>query len=294
MPARKRIDTMLRRLPSGVHEAVPFAVRRSLRHRLGRYYAWEAGFDHHATPVLHHGESSGPPEFVGIGVQKAGTSWWYRLIVRHPGVTGRSSIHKERHFFTRFGTEAFTPADVADYHAWFPRRTGTITGEWTPGYFNCPWAPSLMARAAPDAKLLVILRDPVQRFVSGLALQRQRAGDPIGANQVHAFSRSLYADDLRRWQSCFPAGQVLVLQYEACASQPVELLAKTYEFLGLDPSFCPSDIRSGVNVTARTKAALPIEALTRLERIVAPDVEKLVKLVPTLDLSLWPSAAQVL
>ena len=85
---------MLRRLPSGVHEAVPFAVRRSLRHRLGRYYAWEAGFDHHVAPVLHPGESNGPPELVGLGVQKAGTS----CVVPE---------HTERHFFTRFGTQAF-------------------------------------------------------------------------------------------------------------------------------------------------------------------------------------------
>ena len=64
-----------------------------------------SAIDHHDTPVLAPGETNGPPGFVGIGVQKAGTSWWYRLVVDHPQVSHRPSIHKERHFFARFGTD---------------------------------------------------------------------------------------------------------------------------------------------------------------------------------------------
>lgn len=290
MTSRERIDVVVRRLPRGVHEAVPPSFRRWLRHRLGRYYAWEGGFDPHHTPLLGEGESNGPPEFVGIGVQKAGTSWWYRLIVIHPGVSVHPSIHKERHFFTRFGTHTFGSAEVAAYHEWFPRRVGTITGEWTPDYFNCPWAPPLVRQAAPDAKLLVILRDPLQRFVSNLAYRGQDAGDHIGAKLVQALRRSLYAEDLRRWQSYFPVDQLLVLQYEMCASQPGEQLARTYEFLGLDPSFRPPNLRSRINMTERTKIELPPDARRRLEEIVAPDAAELAKLEPSIDLSLWPSA----
>jgi hypothetical protein len=287
--AHERAARLLRRLPGGIHEAVPFAARRSLRHRLGYYYAWEAAFDHHRTPVLEQGEENGPPEFVGIGVQKAGTSWWYQLIIRHPSVSARPSIHKERHFFMRFGTEAFGPSDVADYHGWFPRVAGTITGEWTPDYFDCPWAPTLMAQAAPRAKLLLILRDPVERFRSGLTQQTQSEVDPIGGKQIRAFQRSLYASALRRWQSFFPADQLLVLQYEACVAQPAEQLARTYEFLGLDASYQPPNLRARINRTAGAKATLPADAGERLRALMAPDAAELPSLVPTLDLSLWPT-----
>lgn len=280
-------------LPPGLHQAVPDEVRRSLRHRFGRYYAWEAGYDHHRTPALEAGEANGSPEFVGIGVQKAGTSWWYQLVMGHPSVTTRPSVHKERHFFARFGTDGFGASDIADYHAWFPRSIGTITGEWTPDYFDCPWVPSLLAQACPEAKLLLILRDPIQRFRSGMAHRSQSGGDHVGSVQVRAARRSLYADDLRRWLSYFPVEQMLILQYEACVADPARELQRTYEFLGLDAGFGPRNLQESVNKTVQGKSALPEDARERLEDFVAADIVAVASLVPDLDLSLWPSASRL-
>ena len=135
-------------------------TRTALLHRAGYYAPWEEGFDF-TPPAVGPGETVGPPDFVGIGVQKGGTSWWYELIADHPGVTARADIHKERHYLSHFGTESFGPSEVERYHRWFPRQAGTITGEWTPDYLAHPWVAELLARAAPDARLLVILRDPV-------------------------------------------------------------------------------------------------------------------------------------
>ncbi len=249
---------------------------------------WEAGFDQHDTPALQAGEVSGPPDFIGIGVQRAGTSRWYNLIMQHPAVTGRLSIHKERHFFNRFGIHTFGPQEIADYHAWFPRRAGTTTGEWTPAYFKCPWAPELAARAAPDAKLLVLLRDPIERFRSGLGYHK--GGSPPGAAQVSAFARSFYAPALLQWQTAFDPAQILVLQYEACSADPSKQLARTYEFLGLDPSFRPANLDAVVNRGQSKKPDLPEDARRRLLEEVRADIEAVAKLAPTLDLSLWPSA----
>ncbi len=234
---------------------------------------------------------AGPPDFVGIGVQKAGTTWWYSLIVEHPRVSDRPSIHKERHFFARFGAEAFGPGDIAQFHGWFPRRAGTITGEWTPDYFFYPWVPPLLAAAAPEARLLLILRDPIERFRSGLAHQRRSGADHVGSMQAEAIGRSLYAGALRRWQDHFPASQILVLQYEACVADPERHLERTYTFLGLDPEFRPRDLGGRVNTTAE-KARLPADALGRLREILAPDLALLAELLPDLDMSLWPTAGR--
>jgi Sulfotransferase family len=290
MGLSQRVVEALRDLPPGVHEAVPADVRRGIRHRLGRFYAWEAGYDHHHTPVPAADEESGPPGFVGIGVQKAGTSWWHRLIIDHPQVSDRPSIHKERHFFARFGAEQFTATDVADYHAWFPRKIGTITGEWTPDYFAYPWVPPLMAKAAPDTRLLVILRDPVQRFRSGLAHQIRNGADHVGSSQAEALGRSLYADSLRRWRANFPAEQLLVLQYEQCVADPSGQLARTYAHLGLDEGHRPADLAGEVNKTVEGKADLPADARARLEEIVAADIADLTTQLPEFDFSLWTSA----
>lgn len=246
MGVRGSVARTMSRLPSGLHEAVPAEMRTLMRHRLGRYYAWEVGFDHRATPTLEPGEVSGPPDFVGIGVQKAGTSWWYRLVVQHPDMSVRPGIHKERHFFGRFGSQEFEPADVVAYRGWFPHRAGTRTGEWTPDYFHQPWVPPLLAQAAPDTKLLLILRDPVQRFRSAVASQLRNGAGHIGSTQAAALDFSLYADAYRNWSASFPADQLLVMQYETCVADPAAELKKTYEFLGLDSSYVPptSDTRS--------------------------------------------------
>lgn len=290
MGLRARAAEALRDLPPGIHQSIPPTVRRALRHRLDRYYAWEAGYDHHRAPPLGPDEASGPPDYIGIGVQKAGTSWWNRLIMDHPHAHTHASVHKERHFFARFGAEQFGPGDITDYHRWFPRLPGTITGEWTPDYFYYPWVPSLMAQAAPDARLLLILRDPVERFRSGMAHQIRNGADHVGSIQTEAIGRSLYADALRRWQSWFPPDQMLILQYEVCAEEPETQLQRTYEFLGLQPDFRPPDLRAELNKTVETKAGLPADARDRLQRIFAPDIAALADLVPTLDLARWPTA----
>jgi hypothetical protein len=164
-----------------------------------------------------------------------------------------------------------------------------MAGEWTPDYFYYPWVPPLLARAAPQTKLLLILRDPVQRFRSGLAHQVRNGADHVGSAQAEAVGRSLYSDALRRWQACFPPDQLLVMQYETCVAEPVRQLVKTYEFLGLDPSYRPADLREEVNKTVEAKAGLPEDALDRLDGIFAPDLAALARLLPDLDLSLWPS-----
>ncbi len=250
MGLRDRAAESLHDLPETAHKLAPIEVRRAVRHKLGVFYAWERGFDFHATPHLAAGEANGPPDFVGIGVQKAGTSWWFRLVTDHPQVSTLdscrqqhkpSAINKERHFFGRFGGQPFGPEDISEYHRWFPRTSGTITGEWTPDYFFFPWVPPLLAQAAPEAKLILLLRDPLQRFLSRYASStRDDRSDHLGNAFQKAIAHSLYADGVRRWLDCFPPEQLLVLQYEHCVAQPAEQLARTYRHLGIADDFRPS------------------------------------------------------
>jgi hypothetical protein len=165
----------LRRVALPAFARLPAPARRSILHALGKYAPWEDGFD--PTPPHAQGaEVTGAPDFVGIGVQKSGTTWWYDVICAHPDVYSRDDIHKERHFFGRFATRPFGPAECSLYHDWFPRLPGRLTGEWTPDYIHLPWVPELLAQAAPRTRLLALLRDPVERFRSGLAHQERDRG----------------------------------------------------------------------------------------------------------------------
>ena len=232
------------------------------------------------------------PSFVGIGVQKAGTTWWFRLIVDHPGAADVAPVDKELHFFARFGSQPFGSSDIADYNRQFPRRNSALTGEWTPDYLYYPWVPPLLAKAAPDTKLLLILRDPIERFRSGLASELRNGAAHVGATIAEVVGYTMYAENLRRWMDHFPPEQLLVMQYEHCKAAPVEQLVATYRFLGLDPEYRPNILNRPINKTLEEKPALDAEVKSRLQDLFAPDVEQLVKLVPTLDLTVWKGMSE--
>ena len=265
---------------------MPATARHSLLHTFGKYAPWEEGFDF-TPPPIEDDEFTGPPDFVGIGVQKAGTSWWYDVLCAHPGIHNRPDLHKERHFFDRFATRPFDLSQGRQYHGWFPRRPGTMTGEWTPDYIHLPWVPALLAQAAPHAQLLIMVRDPVERLRSGLA-HLQRDGHKLTTQSyADAISRGFYEDAIRRWTVHFSPAQMLLLQYEQCVADPEGQLARTYRFLGLEP-FRPRAIDDRVNTTTRP-VTLDDDVRRRLVELYSADSAMLCRRFPDIDLELWPN-----
>lgn len=246
-------------------------------------------------PRCPEGWRTGPPDYVGLGAQKAGTSWWNSLIEAHPDVHRMAGQPKELHFFDGAWEEPFGDADLARYAAYFPRPEGGLAGEWTPGYLIDFWTPDLVARAAPRARILILLRDPVERLRSGLSHQLATSRAPLGHRDIQgAFQRGLYAPQLRRVLAAFPAAQVLIGQYESCRADPAGQLARTYAFLGLPPFEAGErTIRGEVNPSTGPRFE-PSDALRRsLLDGYAPDLAQLQVLVPELDLALWPTAREI-
>ena len=233
----------------------------------------------------------GPPDYVGVGTARSGTSWWDQLINEHPRVSRLPGTPKEVHFFDALWQEGLRAGDVERYHALL-RAAG---GDRLPGSgrrATC-WMPGrrrLLRQAAPEARLLVLLRDPVERFRSGRTLAENRftVGSTARAAANAAFNRGLYADQLLRLWRAWPRDQVLVLQYERCVTDPRGQLERTYGFLGLEPVL-PDERRLGqrVNASAGDKVALSPWQREELARRYAPENERLAELVPDLDLSLW-------
>jgi hypothetical protein len=246
-------------------------------------------------PRIPEGWTVGPPHYVGVGAQKAGTSWWNRLIEAHPDVVNADGQAKELHFFDRSWETPFGDADAAHYQRYFPVPAGKVAGEWTPGYLIDFWTPELIARAAPEARILVLLRDPVERFRSGLTHQLATTRAPIGHRDIQgAFQRGIYAPQLRRVLAAFPREQVWVGQYEACRADAAGQLAGTYAFLGLAPHELDADaFRGEVNPTTREKFEPSAKLRASLLEGYAGDMAQLAELLPELDLSLWPSAREV-
>ena len=238
-----------------------------------------------------------PPDFVGVGTQRSGTSWWFQLLLDHPDIVPPvQKRKKELHFFGPFCGAPMAGEDVARYHELFPpRAAGTLSGEWTPRYMFDFWTPRLLARAAPDAKLLVLLRDPIERYRSGVPHQTgftPKRGD--AAIAADAALRGCYATQLRRVLAHFDAQQVLVLQYERCTLEPLEQYARTLRFLGVRDDFEPSGVGE---LRGRTRASekepLWPDLLEELHQTLDPEMLELDALVPDLDLGLWPNFAHL-
>ncbi len=249
-------------------------------------------------PECPPGWRTGPPDFVGVGAQRCGTSWWYRGTMRsHPGVVRVAKPGKELHYFDRFW-DAEPPDDFIErYHALFPRPHGAITGEWTPRYMVDFWTMRLLQRAAPDARLLIMLRDPIERLRSGIQRERMladEAGKPFELSHVsEAVYRGLYCDQVRGVLELYPRERVLILQFERCRQDPLGEMRRTQEFLGIDPLGEIPEKLSQHKRPPGTKPDLSAERHDELVRRMRDDVAHLAGLCPEIDLSLWPNFADV-
>lgn len=257
------------------------------------------------VPECPAGWRTGPPDFVIFGAQKSGTTWWFRLIEQHPTVVQPRGQRPELHFFDRLWGAWPDAQLIASYERYFPRPEGTLIGEKTPEYLSCPWAPPMVAAAAPDARAIVLLRDPVERFVSGLShqdrgglLDEQEGDGRLFGDRLRvvtdAISRGQYATQLEWLRGAFPAERLLVLQYERCTIDAAGQLARTFAFLGLPPHGLPAaELARPRNMAKLEKVSVPPEHLELLRRYYRPEVERLRASVPDLDLALWPSFADM-
>jgi hypothetical protein len=256
------------------------------------------------------------PDFIGVGALGSGTGWWHKLLLCHPEIRGPEDGRRALHHFDRFSAAEMTDADVAAYHAHFSRREGTITGEWTGRYMFDPWTPPLLKRAAPDAHLLVLLSDPIERYRATFAERLARREGDERIYMADVVDRRSFASQLARLHRFFDPERVLVLQFERCRLDPAGEYRRTLEFLGVrDTAFTPRGLQRTVSLARAIAGRLPLPRKVRerlnghpeprataplwpdleaaLHTALDPQVEQLRELVPGFDVSLWPNFAHL-
>lgn len=213
---------------------------------------------HPAQPV--DGETSwAGPNFVIIGAQRSGSTSLFRYLSTHPQVIG--SREKEVKYFT-----AFPDYPWSWYRHQFPDDlpAGAVVGEATPYYLPHPLAPKRVGERLPNAKLVAILRNPIDRALSHYYHERARGTEwlefpeAVGleptrlagefdrlvsepgytsiAYQNHSYvTRGFYAEQLRRWYQWVSKDQVLVVRSEDLYQEPLATLNRVIAFLGLVP-----------------------------------------------------------
>ena len=266
-----------------------------------------------------------PPDFIGVGALGSGTGWWHSMLLAHPEIRPPQGRRRALHHFDRFCAGEMTDADIAAYHARFPRRPGTITGEWTGRYMFDGWTPPLLRRAAPGAKLLVMLSDPVERYRAILADRLAKRDGDETIYMADVVERRSFAAQLARLRRFFEPERILVLQFERCRRDPLVQYRRTLDFLEVrDRDFAPRRLRrkaagkpESLHVELFLRLGLPegtkrrvTERLTgrpvarhtaelwpdleaALHTALDPEVEALAATVPDFDASLWPNFAHV-
>ena len=200
----------------------------------------------------------GIPRFLIIGAQKSGTTSLYNEIVSHPDV--HETFRKEIVYFNI----KHTKYSINWYFANFPSSGEYCFGEATPDYLFDINAPSIISKYIPNVRLIVILRDPVERAVSQyfhekrlgreklplkLALEKEDArlrseyfciDDPAASysfrERQHFFSysaRGKYGEQLTRWLKFFPREQFHVIHFEDFKHNSSEALKTVFTFLDL-------------------------------------------------------------
>lgn len=224
------------------------------------------------------------PDFLIIGVQKGGTSTLYGTLTDHPNV--RRAANKELNFFNqnfergvKWYRQCFLPPVKGEEFS--------LTGESTPAYFtDTANIPERAAKILPDARLILMLRNPVDRAYSNYqhqvragretrdfgtavraaeaALKVEREGNaPDGSrewtqNGSAYISRGLYIEHLERWMEFFDREQLLILKSESFFGDAQGTLKRTLDFLGLphwEPEFVQrrnqSSYKSGMDSEIR-------------------------------------------
>ena len=207
------------------------------------------------------GPLRGLPSLLILGAQRSGSTSLFNYLVQHPDVL--PPLGKEIHYF-----DLHYQRGLNWYRGRFPYahrlRGGTLTLDASPYYLLHPLAPERAARLVPGAKLVALLRNPVERALSHYqhevrggreSLPFERAieqeverlsgeeerlrSDPTYYSfNHHRYSyvrRGRYLEQLRRWLEHFPRSQLLVLQSERLFADPVAATAAVHQFLGVRP-----------------------------------------------------------
>ena len=233
------------------------------------------------------------PDFLIAGVPKAGTTALHAALVRHPQLF--LPTVKEPKFFLSDGRPPSSggPGDVqtyrehvwrrGDYEALFdPAPRGTLRGEATPFYLYDHQAHNRIRAVVPDAKVILLLRDPVDRahsnwthlwnaglepeadFLAACRAEEQRKAAGW-AHFWHYLSQGLYGRQVQHLFSVFPREQVLLLRYRELKDAPDATLDRVCSFLGVRAGVLREIPRENVNrhVVENTPVNGALRALLR-------------------------------
>lgn len=213
------------------------------------------------------------PDFLVIGAAKSGTTALDEFLRQHPDLLFPET-REPNYFAFPDGPPAYrdhrgdpaaiartTVSDAERYLSLFPQaRAGQLRGETSPAYLYVPGTAERIAAVRPDARLVVILRDPAARAFSAYQHLRREDREPLSfAGALDAEPQRIraswgllwryvdtgrYGRQLTPYLDAFPRRQLLLLRHEDLARDPAAVCRHAFTFLGV-----PRDVE--VDTTGR-------------------------------------------
>ena len=249
-------------------------------------------------------DSERMPTFLVLGAMKAGTTALYTALDQHPDV--HMSPVKEPNFFAFAGTQPDFQAPIDQrpegvnhtsittldqYQELFAGATDeTARGEASHWYLYHPDAPANIERYVPTARLVAMLRNPVERayseflhfvrdqdepladFAAALDAEEERIANHWALGRY--VDRGRYDEQLARYLDRFPREQIRVYLFDDFVDDPAAIRRDLYRFVGVDPSFDPDERRVNASGVPRSRV------LHALLTAAAPLREAVVPLLP--------------
>lgn len=247
-----------------LNRAVRESAKRVLRH-YGR-----------VTADLRRG-----PDFVVIGAKRGGSTSLYNYMLEHPNTVpmfpGRQHIKGAHYYDTRYARgltwyRSHFPIEVGGRPLARPKLSPAICGEASPYYLFHPLAAERLAHDYPDVRIIVVLRDPVERAYSHFKERTHHGGETLSFEEAldaeadrirgeeeriladnsyvsaehenHSYlAQGRYLDMLPRWFKFFPRKQIHIALSEEFYADPNRQVNEVWKFLGLPPSRLRSRVR---------------------------------------------------
>lgn len=206
------------------------------------------------------------PDFIIIGAQKGGTTTLYDYLIQNKCVT--AAYKKEIHFFDNDFERGLSwyssrfPTKLKRYWHQYKHENRLITGEASPYYIFHPLCPERIARTLPHVKLIVMLRNPIDRayshyqmnvrqgleslsFETAIEVEQERIQgeqekiinisnytNPTYAKYSY-LSRGIYINQIKKWSNFFPEEQFCILNSESFFQSPLKIIEKVANFLAI-------------------------------------------------------------
>jgi hypothetical protein len=198
-------------------------------------------------------KASRTPDFIGVGAPRTGTTWLFTMLKSHPEIELPSQ--KAVNYFNDNYSNG-----KEWYYDHFTQYREKIVGEISPLYFGNDQLGKRIQETAPNAKIILICRDPLERLLSHVRLINTLSGQEMGLDQrirrsPHLIEQGLYFKHISKLLESIEVEKLLVISFGEISESPSVVYKRVVQFLGADSSFIPKQLsdKVGFNITPKFK-----------------------------------------